>query len=179
MPVQFFLSTQTLILQLACRSNHPDTCETLMKHCSAKPQDRFCGNGKVPLHEAAAAGHVKCIKVLLAQGAAPHPRYVVWRIAGMCFLMHRFIGRCVNGETPVDLAKKKHHKDCVSHLENYKPPTPKFSQQQYMQRNIDRNVSRCPVYQYLIVLKRRDYRYSPSRSIGITDEFWSTCANDQ
>lgn len=107
-------------LHIACRSNHPETCETLMKHCNAKPQDRFCGSGKVPLHDAAAAGHVKCIKVLLAQGAAPHPR-------------------CVNGETPLDLAKKKHHKDCVAHLENFKPPTPKFSQQQYMQRNIDRN----------------------------------------
>lgn len=107
-------------LHLACRGNNPETCKILTKHCKAKPQDRFCGSGWVPLHEAAYNGHLECIKALLQQGAACHPR-------------------CVNGETPLDLARKRQRMDCVSLLGNYTPPAPRYSAPQYLQRNIDRN----------------------------------------
>lgn len=108
-------------LHLACSANKPETCKILTKHCHAKPQDRCCGSGRVPLHEAAYHGHVKCVEMLLQQGAACHPR-------------------CVNKETPLDLARKRQKKDCVSLLENYRPPAPKFGSHLYLHSDdMDRN----------------------------------------
>ncbi|XP_076824684.1 tyrosine-protein kinase HTK16-like [Clavelina lepadiformis] len=106
-------------LHLACRGNQPETCKILVKHCHAKPQDRRCGSGWVPLHEASYCGYQHCIETLLQQGAACHPR-------------------CVNGETPLDMARKRRHNKCIQVLERYQPPKPHFSAPNWLHSAVDR-----------------------------------------
>jgi len=107
-------------LHLSCRANRAQTTNMLMKLCKAKPQDRSSGTGWVPLHEASHGGHVKCVESLLLHGAASHPR-------------------CVNGDTPLDLARKRNHTPCVQLLENYHPPPCHFTQIQWLHSSVDRH----------------------------------------
>ncbi|XP_078486359.1 tyrosine-protein kinase HTK16-like [Ciona intestinalis] len=106
-------------LHLACRADKPETCKILVKHCHAKPQDRKCGSGWVPLHEASCCGNHSCIETLLVHGAACHPR-------------------CVNGETPLDLARKRNHRQCIQVLERYRPPKPQRPQTSWLHDAMDR-----------------------------------------
>uniref|UniRef100_H2Z7A3 Tyrosine-protein kinase n=1 Tax=Ciona savignyi TaxID=51511 RepID=H2Z7A3_CIOSA len=106
-------------LHLACRGNKPETCKILVKHCLAKAQDRKCGSGWVPLHEASCCGNHACIETLLANGAACHPR-------------------CVNGETPLDLARKRNHRQCVHVLERFRPPKPHYTSANWLHDAMDR-----------------------------------------
>lgn len=54
----------------------------------------------VPLHEAASAGQKEVIKVLLSMNAPVYPR-------------------TVDDDTPVDLARKNNHQECVELLREY------------------------------------------------------------
>uniref|UniRef100_F6SGK0 Tyrosine-protein kinase n=1 Tax=Ciona intestinalis TaxID=7719 RepID=F6SGK0_CIOIN len=106
-------------LHLACGADKPETCKILVKHCHAKPQDRKCKSGWVPLHEASYCGNHACIETLLVHGAACHPR-------------------CVNGETPLDLARKRNHRQCIQVLERYRPPKPQRPQTSWLHDAMDR-----------------------------------------
>nr|CAB3267847.1 tyrosine-protein kinase HTK16-like [Phallusia mammillata] len=107
-------------LHLACRGDHAETCKILVKHCFSKPQDRCCGTGWVPLHDAAYYGHHQCIDMLLRHGAACYPR-------------------SVNGETPLDLADKRHQTNSLLILQRYQPPKPHYSSSHWLHNAVDRH----------------------------------------
>ena len=51
------------------------------------------------------------------------------------------IFRCVNGETPLQMARRFEHSSCVTLLEEYQPPTPRYVEQQWLHSAVDRTVS--------------------------------------
>ena len=49
--------------------------------------------------------------------------------------------RCVNGDTPLDLARQRNHTQCMQLLENYIPPPCHFVQSTWLHSSVDRHVS--------------------------------------
>ncbi|XP_078612992.1 tyrosine-protein kinase HTK16-like isoform X1 [Branchiostoma floridae x Branchiostoma japonicum] len=109
-------------LQLACAGNRTNTCRILIQQAGAEPQDQCTTTGYVPLHEAAARGHVECVKLLLQLNAPCHPRN------------H-------NNETPVDLARRYGHAEVVEILESFKPLLPMTSTKEWLHSDMDRKAA--------------------------------------
>ncbi|CAH1245005.1 TNK2 [Branchiostoma lanceolatum] len=109
-------------LQLACAGNRTNTCRILIQQAGAEPQDQCTTTGYVPLHEAAARGHVECVKLLLQLNAPCHPRN------------H-------NNETPVDLARRYGYAEVVEILESFKPLIPMTSTKEWLHSDMDRKAA--------------------------------------
>ncbi|XP_026758712.1 tyrosine-protein kinase Shark isoform X2 [Galleria mellonella] len=107
-------------LHYTCQNNLPSTTELLITKGNANYQMRHAVTGKVPLHDAAQRGHIKCIEVLLKLKAPAHPRTLAQ-------------------ETPADLAKHHGHTECYQLLKNHVPATPKTSRNQWYHGTLNRD----------------------------------------
>ncbi|XP_059050992.1 tyrosine-protein kinase Shark [Achroia grisella] len=106
-------------LHYTCQNNLPNTTELLITKGNANYQMRHAVTGKVPLHDAAQRGHIKCIEVLLKLRAPAHPR-------------------TLSQETPADLAKHHGHTECYQLLKNHVPSPPKTSRSQWYHGTLNR-----------------------------------------
>ncbi|XP_013774828.1 tyrosine-protein kinase shark-like [Limulus polyphemus] len=109
-------------LHYACRLNHASTAKLLIEEGGANVQCRAIENGWVPLHEAANSGHLTVIQVLLEVGAPCYPR-------------------SNDNETPLEVALRNGHLDCVRFLENYTPYAPTTSRSEWFHPNLDREMA--------------------------------------
>ncbi|KAM3967419.1 SH2 ankyrin repeat kinase [Aphomia sociella] len=107
-------------LHYTCQNNLPSTTELLITKGNANYQMRHTVTGKVPMHDAAQKGHIKCIEVLLKYKAPAHPRTIAQ-------------------DTPAKLAKHHGHMDCYELLNNHKPEPPKTSKSQWYHGTLNRD----------------------------------------
>lgn len=92
-------STTTPLIQ-AVEPGHIEVVKILIKHgANVNYETEGKVNGATPLHFAAFNGHLKIVKYLLRNGAK--------------------IKEDADGESPIDLAKTRNHKEIVTYLENY------------------------------------------------------------
>lgn len=106
-------------LHYACRNNKASTARILVDMGEANIQIRHTETGQVPLHEAAANGHVDVINVLLSLNAPAHPR-------------------TVDNQTPADLAQMNGFLQCAKMLRDYIPPVPRCSRESWHHGTLDR-----------------------------------------
>ncbi|KAF7997213.1 hypothetical protein HCN44_005490 [Aphidius gifuensis] len=106
-------------LHYACQNNLPNTAKLLILG-GANVQARHTETGMVPLHEAASAGQKEVINVLLSMNAPVYPR-------------------TVDDDTPLDLAIKNGHQECVKLLHNYEIPATKEKKSDWYHGTLVRN----------------------------------------
>ncbi|KFM71953.1 Tyrosine-protein kinase HTK16, partial [Stegodyphus mimosarum] len=105
-------------LHYACQKNQSSTVTVLLKW-GANPQLRATESGWVPLHYSANHGCFDTVKDLLSLNTPCHPRSNY-------------------NETPLDLATKNNHQECISVLKNYVPPQPSSTRKYWFHDNLDR-----------------------------------------
>ncbi|ESO96186.1 hypothetical protein LOTGIDRAFT_71440, partial [Lottia gigantea] len=88
-------------LQRAALKDHPNVIAILFSEGKADPLAKSPVNGWIAIHEAAMAGNINSLKILLDISHLPFPR-------------------TLDLETPYDIALKYHRNECVKYLENYK-----------------------------------------------------------
>lgn len=99
-------------LHYACEWPDAEMVKELLS-AGASAQARDADNGWVPLHVAAARGHVNVVRALLDHGAPARPRT----------LRH---------ELPADLAAQGQHTDCVHLLETHERPAPTYARTSWL-----------------------------------------------
>lgn len=87
---------------------------------SANIQARNTETGRVPLHDAAAAGHIEAVATLLTLNAPVMPR-------------------TVENELPYELSEKNGHTECTQLLVNYKSPMAKTNKSLWYHGTLDRH----------------------------------------
>ncbi|XP_076033316.1 SH2 ankyrin repeat kinase [Oratosquilla oratoria] len=109
-------------LHHACQYNRPKIVELLVTRGKANVQARASVKDAVALHEAAAYGHLECVKMLLFLAAPNNPRNVDW-------------------ETPADLALKNEHMDCYREIVHHRPPEPMYQLEEFYHGMIHRDAA--------------------------------------
>lgn len=107
-------------LHYACQNNHKSTIQLLVRMGGGNIQARNTETGRVPLHDAAAHGHMEAVATLLSLNAPVMPR-------------------TSDNELPYELSERNNHIACMNLLINYRSPPAKTYKGLWYHGTLDRH----------------------------------------